>query len=185
VEISPGKTVDAREEVNVCSGCSGDYTGGFDDSGELDIGNSEDLPTRYRGETLNDPASRSAERSFGDPRSQIEAQPARQPQARAEAAEPAWEVLVSETRIVEVHVFGGIRDEVEYDGVAPGSVATLIGHSYAESAKRYLSCSSAEAVPDAAHAWRTGRSAAAALRKFKARAGLIFRTTSGLVRRHY
>jgi hypothetical protein len=77
---------------------------------------------------------------------------------------------VSATRIVEIHMFDGIRDEpAECRGVQAGSVAAADYHSNGDSAKYYQSrVGSRENGPDPHDVAATPRNSVAAARKFRA-----------------
>ncbi len=125
----------------MCSGCSGDYTGGFDDSGEFDTGSDgENLAPANQRRAINSWWRRNWE---DDRHSQIDTRSAGLQPVRAEGAERGWEVLVSATRIVEIHSSRSIGDETEnWRDAERGSGATAAYHSNAESAKYYQSCRS-------------------------------------------
>lgn len=94
----------------MCSGCSGDYTGGFEDTGELGSDPDEDCFAAWRL-----PAERSRPREHHAPgftgANGMFTPHTTVARIGEDTRRQSWEVLVSATQIVEVHSFEAPRDE--------------------------------------------------------------------------
>jgi hypothetical protein len=125
----------------MCSGCAGDYAGGFDDSAEA--GADSDHPgwpawnwrePGEQGTTRNSEKTRAFEAESpvgGDRRSSIA------PRTKDEKASEVWEILVSGKRIIEIRMIeGNDRELIELAAAAAGG-APPGQHSSAASAKYY------------------------------------------------
>lgn len=126
----------------MCSGCSGDYAGDFEDSGEPAADWCEaDGPAgnRHRpGEKRNRRTSENAQPFEASATSGGESPLAGIPGRKDERAEDICEILVSGTRIIEIRVIAANRcesKELVCIGAAERSAANE--HSAAESAKYY------------------------------------------------
>jgi hypothetical protein len=126
----------------MCSGCSGDYAGGFDDTGEPNAGSGEvNWQTRKCGEPDEPGSQQSPEktRAFEDnPPGRREWQSATVPPLSDQHAGDVCEILVSGTRIIEIRMIemnGGGLDEVAHLASAQGT--PLRQHSAEASAKYY------------------------------------------------
>lgn len=107
VEISTGRTLEPAGG-GVCSGCSGDYAGDFEDSGELgaDSGGS-DCPLGSGGQKErqeNRPSTEEAGSVEDSVDSECDWRSASAPGESGESAGEICEIMVSATRIVEVRV---------------------------------------------------------------------------------
>jgi hypothetical protein len=126
----------------MCSGCSGDYAGGFEDSSEgaSDCGD-DDRPRGNCGE----PQAQGSQRSSRDARgfeggwnSKQDPQSATVSGLGNESAADFCEILVSATRIMEIRVIaanGGRISELAQNGTAKTPIAGK--HSRPSSAKYY------------------------------------------------
>jgi hypothetical protein len=124
----------------VCSGCSGDYAGDWEDPGELgaDSGGSDcPLGTGGKREPQGNWPNSERARHFEDSAdSECDSRWASLPGESGQSAGEICEIMVSATRIVEIRVIKcGERKESSDAGAAETSGANQ--HSKAESAKYY------------------------------------------------
>ena len=115
----------------MCSGCPGDYTGGFEDADDSNDG-SESWGLAARSRPVDDGA-----RDFTRVNDVLPAGVASTGISK-ETARHCWEVLVTDTCIVEVHRFGAARAEERQQ--APGKMAEMAevrNQSEPRSAKYY------------------------------------------------
>lgn len=122
----------------MCSGCSGDWAGDFEDSDEPTHDSGGDPPARYNGRSKGD-RNPLVRRDFEPPTCwQRDSRLGNSPVADGEVSEGIFEIMVSATRIVEIRVIPTNPGEVfEFSkGQAAGKLATH-KHSEAASAKYY------------------------------------------------
>lgn len=100
----------------MCSGCSGSYSGDYDDSGEPTPDLEDDAGVAWNcGEPKehgNPQSTRKAAAFKGGSSNQYPQRKSISPEGGQSAAE-FWEILVSETRIVEIHVIEANSGEVD------------------------------------------------------------------------
>jgi hypothetical protein len=135
----------------MCSGCSGDYAGGFEDSAEPPSERTGDRPRRrwnepaaYR-ESLGHPGGRGAD---DEPNAGCELN--LQAASQADGVRPedngagaTWEILVSATRIVEIRIIEAKSAEIsKIRRPGDGEMRAAREHSRAASAKYYRTCAS-------------------------------------------
>jgi hypothetical protein len=100
----------------MCSGCSGDYAGGFEELGEpVNKASSGDGPAGWDRPKEEDENRPSAERVRGfedSPSAQWSSQRTHLPGPIRENGAESYEILVSATHIVEIRVFGVNSDRM-------------------------------------------------------------------------
>ena len=125
----------------MCSACSGDYAGDFENYGEpaddsgggqpsWACGGPEANENRFRTEGAG---------SFeANSNSEWDSQSGRPPGAKGESAGEIYEIMVSATRIVEIRVIGANSEEIkEFRDAQTGEMPATYKHSKAASAKYY------------------------------------------------
>jgi len=126
----------------VCSGCSGDYAGDFEDSGELgaDSGGS-DCPLGTGGQREpqeNRPSTEGARRFEDSADSECDSRWASLPGESGGSAGEICEIMVSATRIVEMRVItANCREREESSDAGAAEASGANKRSKAESAKYY------------------------------------------------
>ena len=126
----------------MCSGCSGDYAGDFEDSGELgaDSGGS-DCPLGTGGQREpqeNRPSTEGARRFEDSADSECDSRWASLPGESGGSAGEICEIMVSATRIVEMRVItANCREREESSDAGAAETSGANKHSKAESAKYY------------------------------------------------
>jgi hypothetical protein len=126
----------------VCSGCSGDYAGEFDDSGESSSDRGGDNRPAWNCGEPQEPGNRRNSRKARDfegrSNSKRDSQSAIVSGLGEEGAADVWEILVSGARITEIRVIaadGGRISELAQTGIAKTPLAAK--HSAPSSAKYY------------------------------------------------
>jgi hypothetical protein len=125
----------------VCSACSGDYAGDFENYGEP----ADDSGGGQRSWACGEPeANENRFRTEGaggfeaNANSEWEAQSASPPGAKDGCAGEIYEIMVSATRIVEIRVIEANSEEIkEFRDAQPAEMRAAYKHSKAESAKYY------------------------------------------------
>ena len=126
----------------MCSGCSGDYAGDWEDSGELgaDSGGS-DCPLGTGGQREpqgNRPGTEGVRRFEDSADSEGDSRWARLPGEGGESAGEICEIMVSATRIVEMRVItANCREREESSDAGAAEASGANKRSKAESAKYY------------------------------------------------
>jgi hypothetical protein len=122
----------------VCSGCSGDYAGGFEDCDETTQVSGGNQPAGYEGRPKGN-GNPLVTRDFEPPsyrRSDLRL--GNSPTLDGKSGEGIYEVLVSATRIVEIRIIPANSEE--FPGLSKGRAAEKLAadkHSEAASAKYY------------------------------------------------
>ena len=139
--ISTGRTLEPAVG-GVCSGCSGDYAGDFEDSGELgaDSGGS-DCPLGTGGQREpqeNRPSTEGARRFEDSADSECDSRWASLPGESGGSAGEICEIMVSAMRIVEMRVItANCREREESSDAGAAEASGANKRSKAESAKYY------------------------------------------------
>lgn len=122
----------------MCSGCSGDYAGDFEDSGEPTDGSEGDQPAWTSGR-LEGNADALERRGFEPPVHRQEDPQSETSRASSPArGEEICEIVVSATRIVEIRVITGNPEEAfEFSNGKGAGKQAADKHSEAVSAKYY------------------------------------------------
>jgi hypothetical protein len=125
----------------VCSACSGDYAGDFENYGEPADGSGGGQPPWACGEPEaheNRFCAEGAGSFEADSTSEWDAQLAIPPGWKGESAGEIYEIMVSATRIVEIRVIRANSEEIkEFRNAKAGEVPAAHRHSKAASAKYY------------------------------------------------
>ena len=149
MEIYQVEPVDAKE-ASVCSACSGDYAGGFEDSGEPMV----DLDHRYSRqecpgsteERTNHPGD-GGMGSFEDQLNQWNSRSESLTRAASENGGEICEIFVSATRIIEIReVRANSQDIREFRSTGREGMSAAAKHSEAASAKYYQTRTAAAEV---------------------------------------
>ena len=125
----------------MCSACSGDYAGDFENYSEPEDALGGGQPSWACGEPQ---ANENRFRTEGagsfeaNANSEWEARSASPPGAKGESAGEIYEIMVSATRIVEIRVIGANSEEIkEFRDAQTGEMPATYKHSKAASAKYY------------------------------------------------
>ena len=125
----------------MCSACSGDYAGDFENYGEPADDSGVGQPSWACGEpeaNENRVGAEGAGSFEADSTSECDAQLASPPGWKSESAGEIYEIMVSATRIVEIRVIRANSEEIkEFRDAKAGEVPVACEHSKAASAKYY------------------------------------------------
>lgn len=170
----------------MCSGCSGDYAGDFEDPDEVpdDSGGGRRAWGRGEPEADEDRLRTQGASSFeARPNAELDSQLASSPGSKDESAGEIYEIMVSATRIVEIRIIRANSGEIkEFRDAKAAEVPAGHKHSQASSAKYYrtrggctegasdgveMSCCRQVAVTAAGQFKRWGRWARKAMAKLR------------------